>query len=76
MREREEREKYYNDMLKEREEREKYYNDMLKEQEERERCYNEMLQQRAQGQNDREEIDKKVDHLNNVVAKLTQLLGI
>lgn len=62
--------------MKEQEEREKYYTNMLKHREKRKRCYNEMLQQRAQEQKDREEIDKMVDHLNNVVTKLTLLLGI
>ncbi|KAL7171316.1 hypothetical protein ACSBR2_036048 [Camellia fascicularis] len=73
---REEQQRDREELMKKQEEHEKYYIDMLKEREERERCYNEMLQERAQGQKDREETNKRVDHLNNVVAKLTQLLGI
>lgn len=41
-------------LMKEREERERYYNEMLKEQDERERCYNEMLKERKQGKKVRE----------------------
>ncbi|GMP71805.1 hypothetical protein CsSME_00030074 [Camellia sinensis var. sinensis] len=73
---REERQKDCDELMKEREERERYYNEMLKEREERERCYNEMLKEREQGQKAREETNTKVKHLNNVVAKLTQLLGV
>ncbi|CAL5327952.1 unnamed protein product [Camellia sinensis] len=49
---------------------------MLKEREECERCYNEILKERELGQKAREETNTKVQHLNNIVAKLTHLLGV
>ncbi|KAL7242843.1 hypothetical protein ACSBR1_015271 [Camellia fascicularis] len=73
---REERQKDHDELMEEREERERYYNEMLKEREEHVQCYNEMLKERKEGQKAREETNTKVEHLNNVVAKLSQLLGI
>ncbi|CAL5441457.1 unnamed protein product [Camellia sinensis] len=49
---------------------------MLKEREERIQLSNEMLKEREEGQKARDETNTKVEHLNNVVAKLSQLLGI
>ncbi|GMP62309.1 hypothetical protein CsSME_00024458 [Camellia sinensis var. sinensis] len=73
---REEQQRDRDELMKEREKRERYYNEMLKEREERERRYNEMLKEREQGQKAREETNTKVEHLNNIVVKLTQLLGV
>ncbi|KAL7251661.1 hypothetical protein ACSBR1_013500 [Camellia fascicularis] len=73
---REERQKDHDELMKEREERERCYNELLKEREERIQLANEMLKEREEGQKAREETNTKVEHLNNVVAKLSQLLGI
>ncbi|GMQ10273.1 hypothetical protein CsSME_00053339 [Camellia sinensis var. sinensis] len=73
---REERQKDHGELMKEREERKRCYNGMLKEREERIQLANEMLNEREEGQKPREETNTKVEHLNNVVAKLSQLLGI
>ncbi|KAL7183087.1 hypothetical protein ACSBR1_041713 [Camellia fascicularis] len=72
----EERQKDHDELMKEREERERYYNEMLKKREERIQLANEMLKEREEGQKAREETNTKVEHLNNVVAKLSLLLGI
>ncbi|CAL5338611.1 unnamed protein product [Camellia sinensis] len=71
-----ERQKYHDELMKEREERKRYYNELLKEREERIQLANEVLKERDEGQKAREETNTKVEHLNNVVAKLSQLLGI
>ncbi|CAL5340764.1 unnamed protein product [Camellia sinensis] len=73
---REERQKDHDELMKEREERERCYNELLKEREERIQLSNEMLKEREEGQKARDETNTKVEHLNNVVAKLSQLLGI
>ncbi|CAL5424600.1 unnamed protein product [Camellia sinensis] len=73
---REERQKDHDELMKEREERERRYNEMLQEREVRIKLANEMLKEREEGQKVREETNTKVEHLNNVVAKLPQLLGI
>ncbi|CAL5387273.1 unnamed protein product [Camellia sinensis] len=73
---REERQKDHDELMKEREERERCYNELLKERDERIQLSNEMLKEREEGQKAREETNTKVEHLNNVVAKLSQLLGI
>ncbi|CAL5342100.1 unnamed protein product [Camellia sinensis] len=73
---REERQKDHDELMKEREERERCYNELLKEREERIQLSNEMLKEREEGQKARDETNTKVKHLNNVVAKLSQLLGI
>ncbi|KAL7236098.1 hypothetical protein ACSBR1_019381 [Camellia fascicularis] len=73
---REERQKDHDELMKEREECERCYNELLKEREERIQLSNEMLKEREEGQKAREETNTKVEHLNNVVAKLSQLLGI
>ncbi|GMQ05066.1 hypothetical protein CsSME_00050248 [Camellia sinensis var. sinensis] len=73
---REERQKDHDELMKEREERERCYNELLKEREKRIQLSNEMLKEREEGQKAREETNAKVEHLNNVVAKLSQLLGI
>ncbi|KAF5935166.1 hypothetical protein HYC85_026295 [Camellia sinensis] len=73
---REERQKDHDELMKEREERERCYNKLLKEREERIQLSNEMLKEREEGQKARDETNTKVEHLNNVVAKLSQLLGI
>ncbi|GMP85731.1 hypothetical protein CsSME_00038775 [Camellia sinensis var. sinensis] len=73
---REKRQKDHDELMKEREECGRYYNEMLKEREEHVQCYNEMLKEQEEGQKAREETNIKVEHLNNVVAKLSQLLGI
>ncbi|CAL5420730.1 unnamed protein product [Camellia sinensis] len=72
----EERQKDHDKLMKEREKRERCYNELLKEREERIQLANEMLKKREEGQKAREETNTKVEHLNNVVAKLSQLLGI
>ncbi|CAL5441709.1 unnamed protein product [Camellia sinensis] len=72
----EERQKDHDELMTEREERERCYNELLKEREERIKLSNEMLKEREEGQKAREETNTKVEHLNNVVAKLSQLLGI
>ncbi|CAL5415106.1 unnamed protein product [Camellia sinensis] len=73
---REERQKDHDELMKEREERERCYNELLKEREERIQLSNDMLKEREEGQKARDETNAKVEHLNNVVAKLSQLLGI
>ncbi|CAL5379179.1 unnamed protein product [Camellia sinensis] len=73
---REERQKDHDELMKEREERERCYNEMLKEREECIQLANKMLKEREKGQKARDETNTKVEHLNNVVAKLSQLLGI
>ncbi|CAL5353158.1 unnamed protein product [Camellia sinensis] len=73
---REERQKDHDELMKEREERKRRYNEMLKEREERIKLANEMLKEREEGQKARNETNTTVEHLNNVVAKLSQLLGI
>ncbi|GMP69102.1 hypothetical protein CsSME_00028494 [Camellia sinensis var. sinensis] len=73
---REERQKDHDELIKEREKRGRCYNELLKELEERIQLSNEMLKEREEGQKAREETNAKVEHLNNVVAKLSQLLGI
>ena len=59
-----------------REERQKDHDKLMKEWEEHERYYNEMLKEWGEGQKAREETNAMVEHLNIVVAKLSQLLGI
>ncbi|CAL5433049.1 unnamed protein product [Camellia sinensis] len=73
---REERQKDHDELMKEREERERCYNELLKEREERIQLSNEVLKEREEGQKARDETNTKVEHLNNVVAKLSQLLGV
>ncbi|CAL5426880.1 unnamed protein product [Camellia sinensis] len=72
----EKRQKDHDELMKEREERERRYNEMLQEREVRIKLANEMLKEQEEGQKAREETNTKVKHLNNVVAKLPQLLGI
>ncbi|CAL5403721.1 unnamed protein product [Camellia sinensis] len=73
---REERQKDHDELMTEREERERCYNELLKEREERIKLSNEKLKEQEERQKAREETNTKVEHLNNVVAKLSQLLGI
>ncbi|KAL7210515.1 hypothetical protein ACSBR1_031968 [Camellia fascicularis] len=68
---REERQKDHDELMKEREERERCYNELLKKREERIQLSNEMLKEREEGQKAREETNTNVEHLNNVVAKLS-----